>query len=162
MNENQKRFSEILNDFNTAMLTTVGSDGVPRSRPMQVASVDDQNQLWFFTDVESGKVDQIQADATVAVTLQGGGKFLSMSGRADIVKDQSKIDELWSEPNKVWFPEGKDAPSVTLLKIIPTEGEYWDTSGLTGLRYVFRAGMAYFEGRAIDTDGLNVNAKVQL
>lgn len=162
MNDQQKRFSEILNDFRTAMLTTVGTDGIPRSRPMQVSNVDDQNQVWFFTDVDSGKADEIRSNETVAITLQGGGKFLSMSGTAEIVKDQNKINELWSEPNKVWFPEGKDAPNVILLKVDPSEGEFWDTSGIKGLRYMFRAGMAYFEGRDVDTEGLNVNAKVNL
>ena len=162
MNQQQKRFSEILNDFSTAMLTTVGDDGIPRARPMQVSDVDDQNQLWFFTDIESGKADEIRSNETVAITLQGGGKFLSMSGKAEIVKDQTKIDELWGEVNKVWFPEGKEAPNVILLKIVPDEGEYWDTSGVTGLRYLFRAGKAYFEGRSVNTEGLDVNAKVNL
>lgn len=160
MNENQKHFNEILDDFSVAMLTTLGSDDLPRARPMQIAGVDKEHELCFFTDGRSGKIDEIQSDSTVGITMQGGGKFLSLTGKANIIRDQEKIDEHWTDMYKVWFPEGKNSPSLVLLKIIPDEGEYWDTSGISGLRYMFRAGQAYFTGEGIDTEGLDVNAKV--
>ena len=94
--------------------------------------------------------------------MQGGGKFLSMSGAASIVNDQNKIDDLWKEANRVWFPDGKDSPELTLLVVDPTDGEYWDTSGLKGARYLFEAGKAYFYGTEIEADHLDVNAKVSL
>jgi hypothetical protein len=28
---------------------------------------------------------------------------------------------------KVWFTEGKDDPRITVLKVEPQEGYYWDT-----------------------------------
>jgi general stress protein 26 len=162
MNEKQKHFQEILESFSTAMFTTLGGDGIPRARPMQIAEVSSDQQVWFFTRLSSEKIDEIQADPTVCVTMQGGGKFLSLSGTASVVRDQDHIDRLWSEPYKVWFPEGKNSPNVTLLSVEPTSGEYWDTSGLTGLRYFYEAGKAYFQGSEIDTEGLDVNAKVKL
>ena len=160
MNEKQKHFNEILDDFSVAMLTTLGSDDLPRARPMQIASVDNENELCFFTDDRSGKVDEIQSDSTVAITMQGGGKFLSLTGKANIIRDQESINKHWKDIYKVWFPEGKNSDSLVMLRIIPDEGEYWDTSGLTGLRYMFRAGKAYFIGEGLDTEGLDVSSKV--
>jgi hypothetical protein len=48
---------------------------------------------------------------------------------------------------------------VILLKELPDEGADWETSGVTGIRQVFRAGMACFEGHDVRTEGLDVNAK---
>lgn len=162
MEEQKKHFREVLESFSTAMLGTLGSDGIPRARPMQISQVDSDCNVWFFTDLDSKKIDEIEADPTVAITMQGGGKYLSLSGKATVVRDQAQINELWKEPNKVWFPEGKNSPDVTLLSIEPSFGEYWDISGVAGLNYMYEAGKAYFQGTEIDTSNMDVNAKVSL
>ena len=162
MSDKQKHFHEILSAFRTAMFTTLGADGIPHARPMHVSDIGSDNQVWFFTGISSEKVKEIQADPTVGITMQGGGKFLSLTGKASVVQEQNKIDSLWKEQYKVWFPEGKDSPNVTLLVVDPESGEYWDNSGLTGLQYLFEAGKAYFQGTEIDTSDLDVNAKVSL
>ena len=35
--------------------------------------------------------------------------------------------ELWSAIAKTWFNEGYDDPELTLLKIVPEDGYYWDS-----------------------------------
>jgi general stress protein 26 len=162
MNEDQKHFQDILNDFGDAMLTTFDSDSHPRSRPMRIAEINDENELWFVTNNHSGKVDEIQANKTVAITMQGGGKYLSLIGRAEVVQDRAKLDELWSDAWKIWFPKGKDDPAVTLLRVMPDQGEYWDMSGMNRLRYIYEAGKAYFTGKVIDISDFDMNAKVKL
>ena len=52
--------------------------------------------------------------------------YLSISGRAEVVKDKAKIEELWSPVLKAWFPEGLDDPHLCLLKIPVEQAEYWD------------------------------------
>ncbi|MBA4058682.1 MAG: general stress protein, partial [Marivirga sp.] len=54
-------------------------------------------------------------------------EFLSVYGKASITRDRKKIDELWTDTAKAWFPEGKDDPRVTVVKVTPEEGFYWDT-----------------------------------
>ncbi|MEJ7604655.1 MAG: pyridoxamine 5'-phosphate oxidase family protein, partial [Kofleriaceae bacterium] len=34
---------------------------------------------------------------------------------------------LWSPLLKTWFTEGLDDPRITLIRVRPTEGYYWDT-----------------------------------
>lgn len=162
MNEQQKRFQDILSDFDNAMLTTIGGDGRPRSRPMRVAEVTDKAELWFVTNRLSDKVAEIQSNSVVAITMQSNLKFLSLTGTARIVDDQSQIKKLWSDSWKIWFPDGHEDPSLTLLKIAPEEGEYWDMSGLNALRYLYEAGQAYFRGESIDTEAIDdMNAKAE-
>jgi len=61
--------------------------------------------------------------------LQGShhSGFLSINGRAEISKDKAKIEELWDGIMKTWFTEGKDDPRITVIKVTPVDGYYWDT-----------------------------------
>lgn len=162
MSDQKQHFNDILQSFNSAMLVTVGEDETPRARPMRIAESEDTNVLWFVTNRQSGKVDAIKSNQNVGITMQGGGQFLSMTGVAEVVEEQSQLDEVWSDTWKIWFPEGKDDPSIILLRINPVEGEYWDMSGTNRIRFIYQAGKAYFTGTEIDTSSMDSNAKVSL
>ena len=54
------------------------------------------------------------ADPRVNVVMQDGRRFVSLSGVASVVDDRALIEELWSESWKVWFPKGKDDPSLRI------------------------------------------------
>jgi general stress protein 26 len=152
---------DLIQDFHTAMLVTRSHDGSLDARPMAVAQAEDSGQIWFVTDRNSGKVADLMLGSDVVVTMQGSGKFVSLSGTAHPVDDQAKLEELWNETWKVWFPEGKPSESIMLLKIDPTSGEYWDNSGLTGVKYLLKAGKAYLQGERPEVDA-STNASVSL
>ncbi|WP_442506034.1 pyridoxamine 5'-phosphate oxidase family protein [Novipirellula sp. SH528] len=156
-----KKLIELIDDFDQAMLVTRAVNGALTARPMAVAQVEDDGDLWFVTDRNSGKVADLMLDEDVAVTMQGSSKFVSLSGKAHAVDDQAKIDELWNEAWKVWFPEGKTSPSLVLLRVEPTRGEYWDNAGLTGLKYLVKAGKAYLQGDRPEKDA-SINAAVSM
>lgn len=143
---------DLLHDFGTAMLVTHANDGSLRARPMAVADVESDGDLWFVTDRSSGKMDEIAADAHVNVTMQGGGKFVSLSGRAAAVDDRRKVAEVWNEEMKVWFPGGKDDPNLVLLRVDASEGEFWNNSGLNAVKYLLKAGRAYLRGERPEND----------
>jgi general stress protein 26 len=46
-------------------------------------------------------------------------RYVSVAGRAWLLRDRAKIDELWSPLYKAWFPDGKDDPELALLRSIP-------------------------------------------
>lgn len=150
--EVRQRFHDILKDFDSAMLVTQTPGGQLRARPMALAQVDENDDVWFMTQSHSGKVDEIRNDSHVCVALQGGNKYLSLSGRANMVLDRAKIDELWNESWKTWFPGGKDDPTLVLLRVTSEAGEYWDNSGSKGIAYLIEAGRAYLSGERPDVD----------
>ncbi|MEM8866530.1 MAG: pyridoxamine 5'-phosphate oxidase family protein [Planctomycetota bacterium] len=146
----RERFQDLITGFSNAMLVTSKADGSLRARPMQIAEVESDADLWFVTELDSAKTDEINDHPEVAVTFQDGKKYLSLTGEARIVADQEKINELWQESWKVWFPEGKESSNITLLHVQAKVGEYWDNSGMKGLTYLFEAGKAYLEGKQPD------------
>jgi general stress protein 26 len=103
----------------------------------------------------------VEGDPNVALSVQGKAKFASVSGRARINRDRQLIDRLWKESWKVWFPKGKNDPELCIIEFDAVEGEYWDNSGLTGIKFVVKAAQAYLSGEEFRSNG-DENAKVTL
>ncbi len=159
--DTQSKFLKILASFDTAMLTTRSNDGQLSARPMAIAEAEGDGDVWFVTDQESGKMIDLATNPDVCLTMQSRNQYLSMSGRASTSKNRTKIDDLWQEKWRIWFPAGKEDPSLVLVRVIPTQGEYWDNSGTEGLKYLFEAGKAYLQGNIPEIDS-SVNAKVTM
>ncbi|HEY0426751.1 MAG TPA: pyridoxamine 5'-phosphate oxidase family protein [Pyrinomonadaceae bacterium] len=125
--ESIEKLNELIKDIDFAMLTT-NDGGVLRSRPMQTQDFEFDGDLWFFTSSETHKAEEIERDNRVNVSYGApeDNKYVSVSGRGSIVKDQEKIDEYWNDILKAWFPEGKDSPDLVLLKVEVEQAEYWD------------------------------------
>ncbi|CAN5363921.1 pyridoxamine 5'-phosphate oxidase family protein [soil metagenome] len=157
-----RRLDELIADFDTAMLVTRAPDGELRSRPMAIAGKHAGAVLYFATRIDAPKVAELEEEPDVNVAMQGDGKYLSLSGRARIADDRRLIDELWSPAWQVWFPEGKDDPSLTLIEIQPETGEYWDRSGMKGARFLLEAGKAVFRGEELEYEGREEHGKVDL
>ena len=104
---------EVLDDFDTAMLTTFTADGTPHGRPMHVAQRDGDT-LWFVTGVASGKVREIASGDPAVLTFQSSDTWVAATGEVEISHDRSKVDELWSPVMKAWFPEGPEDPRYAL------------------------------------------------
>lgn len=127
--ESINKLKELLEDIDFAMLTTL-SGGKLRSRPMSTQKFEFDGDLWFFTSDQTHKVEEIEADnrVNVAYADPDDNTYVSVFGRAEMVKDKAKIEELWSPILKAWFPDGLDDPTLCLLRVKVEEAEYWDSS----------------------------------
>jgi general stress protein 26 len=107
------------------------------TRPMSVQKVDDNGCLWFLSADDSHKNIEILDDPNVQLLFKGSdySDFLSIYGIANVSKNKEKIKELWEPILKTWFTDGVDDSRITVIKIEPLEGYYWDTKNnmLVGL-----------------------------
>ena len=130
------------------------------TRPMYTQGVDDDGTVWFFSGANSHKNQDIAKDSKVELLYanQSSNAYLALVGHASLSRDQKKIDELWSQFAKTWFPEGKDDPNLMLIAVKPTVGHYWDTKHN---RMVQLAGIAIgaITGQQLD-DGREGNLKL--
>jgi general stress protein 26 len=117
-----------LADKMTCFLCTYENDEMI-SRPMSTQAVDEDGTIWFFSSKESLKNYQIRKDGKVNLLYCDNNKqhYLSLSGIAEVLYDKEKIHALWSPLAKAWFEEGENDPDITLIKIVPNTGHYWDT-----------------------------------
>jgi len=126
--ESIEKLKTLIEDIDFAMLTTING-GQLRSRPMSTQKYESDNELWFFTSDQTHKVEEIKADnrVNVAYAEPDDNVYVSVSGRAALVKDRAKIEELWNPILKAWFPDGLEDPTLSLLKVTIEEAEYWDS-----------------------------------
>jgi general stress protein 26 len=144
--DTQKHLYELIKDFDEAMLVTRTGNGALHARPMAVAELKPDADAYFATSIDSPKIVEIEAEPQALITFQDSSRFASINGKAVVVRDRAKIDALWSEAWRMWFPKGKDDPTLCLLKIEAISGEYWDNSGAKGLRYAFEGVKALLQG----------------
>ncbi|MDI1240441.1 MAG: pyridoxamine 5'-phosphate oxidase family protein [bacterium] len=130
--ESVNKIKELTEGIDFCMLTTLDG-GSLRSRPMSTQEFDFDGDLWFFTSDNTHKIDEIEKDnrVNVAYSKPDDNKYLSISGKVEVVKDRAKIEELWSPVLKAWFPKGLDDPHLCLLKIPVEQAEYWDAPNST-------------------------------
>jgi len=136
MNEQTEEIRDILDDVDVCMLVDTFQAGL-RARPMALHFDDDEDEaLWFVTDTDSGKVDEVTIIPSVCVSVLKGRTYASITGDAQIVDDRAKLKDIWNTFFDAWYPDGPDSPDVTLLKVMPRYGEYWkeDAKAVAGIK----------------------------
>jgi general stress protein 26 len=141
------RLCELVEDISVAMLTTADDAGAMVSRPMSPLLMDGAGAIWFFTDRNSSKTNQL-LNLNLSFSDLSDSTYVSVSGHGEINTDRARIDELWTSFVLPWFPEGKDSPNLALLKITPQIAEYWDAPDSKMVR-MFAMGASIVAGKPI-------------
>jgi general stress protein 26 len=150
--------AQLVEEIKFAMMTTEEDDGTLRSRPMSTMQMDAAGNLWFFTGLDSPKVEEALQHRQVNLSYARPDKqdYLSVSGIAEVVRDKEKMRSLWTPWIKPWFPNGLDDPNLVLLKIAITEAEYWVAPG-SAVKRMYGLAKGIMTG---NTDALGDNRKV--
>ena len=119
------QLAKLIENIPVAMLTNPEPDGTLVSRPMSPLEMDVNGAIWFFTDINSSKVEQLRR-VNLSFADTDRASYVSLSGHGELDKDPAHIKQLWSPFIKPWFPDGPDSPSLVLLKFVPDTAEYWD------------------------------------
>lgn len=126
---NEKRIEELyalVEKIELAMMTTRRSDGRLVSRPMATQKRRAFADLWFVTDIDSDKLDELKDDANVNLAYLDTGSFewVSVSGTATISSDRARIREVWEPDWRAWFGKvddvrdgGPDDPRLALILV---------------------------------------------
>jgi len=124
-----EKLKKLAEDANICMFITNLSQTPLAARPMATQEVDEEGNIWFLSKDETDKNTDILKDSRVQLIYATNSNFeyLSVYGEAEISRDQERIDKYWSKINETWFKEGKEDPSITLIKVQPHDVYYWDT-----------------------------------
>ena len=126
--------SEKMRDIDFAVLSTRTEDGAIAGRPMSNnREVEFDGDSYFFTCDDTRTVADIQRDPNVGLTYQAksgmlGMKpfFLTLEGRASLIKDKAEFAERWTKDLDAWFKQGIDTPGLTLIRVEAQRLHYWD------------------------------------
>jgi general stress protein 26 len=129
-NEAIKKVKELCEKAKSCFFCTRIKTGEPfATRPMSVQEIDDEGSFWFLSANDSYKNAQLAEDPAVQMLFQGSpySDFIMLYGKATITDDKARIKELWNPILKTWFTEGIDDPRISVIKVTPADGYYWDT-----------------------------------
>ena len=124
-----KKFKELIGHSPVChFLTRLDQRPIP-TRPMATQEVDDEGNFWFLSSHESNKDFDVVKDCYVQLLYanMGDSEFLSVFGTATIVEDMAKKRALFGPLAKAWFPKGPEDPDLSVVRVKPMDGYYWDT-----------------------------------
>lgn len=125
-----EKIKELAEKAETCLFCTKIETGKAFStRPMSAQQVDDEGNIWFLSDKASTKNMELKNDDHVQLLFNESkhSGFLSLYGKASVLYNKQKIEELWEPIIKTWFKGGVDDPNISVIKVTPEEGYYWDT-----------------------------------
>jgi general stress protein 26 len=126
--------SKKMKDIDFVMFSTRTEGGGIKARPMSNnGDVEYDGDSFFFTLDDHELVSDIELDPNVGLSMQGQkgllGKppfFVSVEGKADLIRDKARFEEHWTSGLDHWFEEGPDTPGLTLIKVHASNIHYWD------------------------------------
>jgi general stress protein 26 len=110
MKSDLKKLYALIEEIDTAMMTTRRPDGHLESRAMANQKAAAGADLWFVTSDGTAKLRDLAADPHInlAYYKDGTREWISVSGIAVVSRDRQKIRELYAPDWKLWFPDEGD------------------------------------------------------
>jgi general stress protein 26 len=123
-----------MKDIDFSMLFTKDETGAMAGRPMSNNSdVEYNGDSYFFTSEDTKMVGEIERDNTVALSLAGSkgllgkpGLFISVEGKAELIRDRASMVEHWTKDLDRWFKDGVDTRGLVLIKVHANRLHYWE------------------------------------
>lgn len=147
---------ELIDSMEIALLTTRRPNGMLVTRPMATQDRGPLADLWFVTNIETHKIDDLERDPHVGVGYYDAGtrEWVSVSGNAKITQDRAKIRELYAPDWKAWFSDeggdkdgGPDDPRLALI-LVDAHSVHYMKAKYSRPRALFE----YMRGVATGTD----------
>ena len=123
-----------MRDIDFAVLSTRTASGAIAARPMSNnREVDYDGDSYFFTCADTGTVADIENDPEVGLAYQAKAGmlgmrpfFLTIEGRAELIRDKGAFARHWTKDLDRWFEQGIDTPGLVLVKVSAQRLHYWD------------------------------------
>jgi general stress protein 26 len=124
--ERMTEFQELIDKFDLAMLVTHAEDGSIVSRLMATQQRRDDVDMWFVTNIDDGKVAEIETypEVNVSYVNNSSREWVSVSGIGTINTDREVIASVYKPDWKAWFPDeggdrngGPNDPRIALIEV---------------------------------------------
>jgi general stress protein 26 len=155
--QDRARVWEMMERIRFCMFSSTDGEEI-RSRPMAAHPEAGEGVVYFLTDADSAKDDEVEAHPQVNLAFADAGShsYVAVTGRARVSNDREKIRELFNTPAKAWWDSPED-PTIRVLKVTPVDAQYWDSPGR--VRAALRMAAAAVSSSRPD---MGDNAKVEM
>jgi general stress protein 26 len=133
------RLWKAIDDDHTGMLGLTHDNH--HFQPMTAFVERDTGTLWFFTKDDTDLAQAAGAGGDAAFIFVDKKLQACVDGRLSLARDRERIDRYWNAHVAAWYPEGKDDPTLVLLRLDITEAAVWITEG-GPIKYAFEVAKA--------------------
>ena len=93
-----EKIKELAKKADVCLFTTSLTSLPLTTRPMSTRDVDEDGCIWFFSREGSKKNQEIALDNRVQLFYSNfsSSEYMSLYGKATVIKDEAKAKELWS------------------------------------------------------------------
>lgn len=108
-----------------AAFITLDASGHPQARTVQPVAPDSSMHVWFATNPLSRKVGEVTHDARATLYYYDPASlaYVSLVGRARVVRTRAEVDRHWNDAWTTYYP---DRSKVALVEFIPERLEVVD------------------------------------
>ncbi|WP_231862605.1 pyridoxamine 5'-phosphate oxidase family protein [Sphingorhabdus sp. M41] len=134
----------------------IGLDGDRQhSIPMRAQLDKDANSaIWFYTSRDNRLAKG--GPAMMQFVSKGHDLFACVSGNLTEETDPAIIDKHWSKPVEAWYEQGRQDPSLLMLRLDLADAEIWEADpGVVGM-------FKMMTGMTMNGDEMGDHAKVPL
>ncbi len=125
----REKARELVERSDIAFLGTIGSDGGPEIKAVQVADREGMDAVWISTNTSSEHVGQIERRRRACLYFvqheSEPWTGLLLRGHVEIRRDRVARERLWEEGCEKYYPEGVCDPDYTVLRFMPRWGKFW-------------------------------------
>ena len=116
-----------MRQLDICMMVTQSKRGILNSRPMSNnGDVKYNGSSYFFTYEGSKKIKDIEANPQVNLNFEGKNDlYLSVSGKAKLLRNKALFAEHWVDSLQQWFKEGIETKGMVLIHVEGEQLHYW-------------------------------------
>ena len=114
----------VIQNARFATLVTLDESGAPQARIVDPFAPDSQFTIWVGTNPLTRKVAQIASNPRVVMLwFQAPIAYVSLSGRAELVRDSVQKDKHWKPEWAGLYRNANHGGDYMLIRVIPTHME---------------------------------------
>jgi len=124
--EVERRLWDEISKHQTGMLGVVGGPA-HHTQPMTAFAEPETGEIWFFTRDDTDLAQEIGGGAQAMFVFQQKDIQACLSGRVSLSQDRTRMNKYWNAVVAAWYPEGKDDPRLTLIRMQLDDAQVWIT-----------------------------------
>ena len=121
----EKRLWDEIDKKGVGMLGLVGAND--HFQPMTAFVERGTGSLWFFTRRDTDLAREIGQGGQAMFVYQRDDIQACIGGRLSLEHDRARMERYWNAVVAAWYPDGKDDPQLTLLRLDADDAQVWIT-----------------------------------
>jgi general stress protein 26 len=124
--EMEQRLWKEIDKGRYGMLGVVGSP-TQHFQPMTAFAEPETGEIWFFTRKDTDLARSVMDGADAMFVVQSKDQELQacIGGRLEQRQDRDRIEKYWNAVVAAWYPNGKDDPQLTMLRLDARDAQVW-------------------------------------